>query len=154
MLGTLRALGLRESVYWTSWQIPFMFISIINALLGAITATLLDSQVHVYQNVYFGGMFGSLFFLNIALVSASLFLAACCGTSRHGAPWLVVLMFIGAWIPFIVMISTSRIPYSAASINYSGLSDTPSGLFWINANTVRATSANTIPERDLQYSMQ
>jgi hypothetical protein len=145
MLGSLRALGLRESVYWTSWQIPFMFISLVNALLGALTATLIASEVHVYQHLYFGGMFGSLFFLNISLVSASLFLAACCGTSRHGAPWLVVLMFIGVWIPFCVIAASSTIPYSASSVNTSGLSASPAGLFWINANTVRT---RTYPRKD------
>lgn len=132
MLGTLRALGLRESVYWASWQIPFIFISLVNALLGAMTAKLIDAeQVHVYQHVYFGGMFASLFFLNIALVSASLFLAACCGSSRHGAPWMVMLMFIGVWIPLIVIAGSS-----SAATGYE-LSASPTGLFWINANTVR-----------------
>jgi hypothetical protein len=149
MLGTLRALGLRESVYWMSWQIPFIVISLINALLGAMTAKLIDAnQVHVYQHVYFGGMFGSLFFLNLALVSASLFLAACCGTSRHAAPWLVMLMFIGAWVPFLVIASTSTMPYSSGVTN-NGLSASPTGLFWVNANTVR--TANT-SQKEVQHA--
>ena len=132
MLGTLRALGLRESVYWASWHIPLCCISLINALLGAITAQFLHSNVHAYASVYFGGVFGTLFFLNIALCSASMFLAALCSTSRHAAPWIVLLMLIGVWIPWIV------IAVSSANISgYSQLTKTPTGLFWINGNTVR-----------------
>lgn len=135
MLGVLRSLGLRESVYWVSWLIPFVVTSFINSLLGGATAALV--QVHVYQNTYFFGIFGSLFFLQIALVSASFFTAALLGPSRGGATWLILLMLIAAWVPTIVAFTTSSSPHAYESVEAS-FGSSSSGLFWLNQNsTVR-----------------
>jgi hypothetical protein len=135
MLGILRGLGLRDSVYWTSWWIPFLLTSAMNALFGAITAQVMS--VHVYETVYFGGVFGAIFFLNLALVGASLFVAALCGTSRGStAIWFILVMIIAVWVPLIVQSSEWAIPDSPQLSSLAGRStNTPLGLFWLNLNT-------------------
>jgi hypothetical protein len=137
LLGVLRALGLRDSVYWISWYIPFFFISFVNALLGAITAKILPG--HVYESVYFAGIFSSLFFLNLSLVSASLFLVALCGTGRKlCSNFSILFVILAAFIPLIVLLVSSSIP---ATYDLSYFYPYPPGLFWEN----RATSTlNTI----------
>jgi hypothetical protein len=135
MLGILRGLGLRDSVYWTSWWIPFLLTSAMNALLGAIAAQVVS--VHAYETVYFGGVFGAIFFLNLALVGASLFVAALCGTSRGStAIWFILVMIIAVWVPVIVQSSEWTIP-GQADLNSLASSSrtTPLGLFWLNFNT-------------------
>jgi hypothetical protein len=135
MLGILRGLGLRDSVYWTSWWIPFLLTSTMNALLGAITAQVMS--VHVYENVYFGGVFGAIFFLNLALVGASLMVAALCGTSRAStATWVILVMIIAVWVPLMVQSSEWTIP-ELDGLSYLAESSrtTPLGLFWLNLNT-------------------
>jgi hypothetical protein len=73
----------------------------MNALLGAITAQ--DVSVHVYEPVYFGGVFGTIFFLNLALVGASVLVAAICGTSRSSTATCFILgMIIAVRVPLIV----------------------------------------------------
>jgi ABC-type multidrug transport system fused ATPase/permease subunit len=100
LVGVLRALGLRDSVYWTSWYVPLAVISFFNALLGAITFAALPG--HVYESVYFGGAFASLFFLQLALVSASFFMAALTGTSRNVcANFVILIMLVATFIPQI-----------------------------------------------------
>lgn len=131
MLGVLRGLGLRDSVYWASWWIPFLLIAFVNSLLGGIVAKFIN--VHVFQNIYFGGVFGSLFFLQIAMIGTSLFCAALCGSARKGAAWLILVMLVVLWIPLIV-IGTQSYYVSSSSSQY-GISSTPTGLFWTNANT-------------------
>jgi hypothetical protein len=135
MLGILRGLGLRDSVYWTSWWIPFLLTSATNALLGAIAAQVVS--VHVYETVYFGGVFGAIFFLNLALVGASLFVAALCGTSRGStAIWFILLMIIAVWVPLIVQSSEWSIPTQSGLDSLAVSSRiTPLGLFWLNFNT-------------------
>jgi hypothetical protein len=144
MLGILRGLGLRDSVYWASWWIPFLLSSAMNALLGAITAQVMS--VHVYETVYFGGVFGAIFFLNLALVGASLFVAALCGTSGGStAIWFILVMIIAVWVPLIVQSSEWTIP-DEAGLNFltAGSSRiTPLGLFWLNLNTSQVVTNYT-----------
>jgi hypothetical protein len=78
--------------------------SVFNALLGAITFATLPG--HVYESVYFGGVFASLFFLQLALVSASFFLAAMTGTSRKVcANFVILIMMVTTFIPQIMLFS-------------------------------------------------
>ena len=132
MLGILRGLGLRDSVFWASWWIPFIGTSVANSLGGAITAAALSS--HAFENIYFMGVFGSFFFLNLALVGASLFLAAVCGTARGGAAtWNIILILIAQWTPYIVQIMATNWVDSPRDLDY--LTETPIGLFWVNRDT-------------------
>jgi hypothetical protein len=143
MLGILRGLGLRDSVYWASWWIPFLLTSAMNAFLGAITAQVMS--VHVYETVYFGGVFGSIFFLNLALVGASLMVAALCGTSRAStATWFILVMIVAVWVPLIVQSSDWTIPDQAALGFLAGSTKfTPLGLFWVNLNTSQVVTNYT-----------
>lgn len=135
LVGVLRALGLRDSVYWISWYSIFGLISVMSSLLGAVTAKILTG--HVYQSVYFFGFFTSLLFLNLALASASLFLVAVCGIRGHFCANICILIVIlAAFIPLIVQLSSSyvQLPYSSAdSTMYTW--GYPTGLFWTNSAT-------------------
>lgn len=133
MLGVLRGLGLRESVYWMAWIIQFSVISLVNSLLGGMVAKFIS--IHVFQHVYFTGIFGSLFFLQLAMIATSLFCAALCSTSRKGAPWLILVMLVALWIPYIVLNAQSASISGASSVTRNDYLQTPSGLFWFNANT-------------------
>jgi hypothetical protein len=147
MLGVLRGLGLRESVYWISWFIPFLLTSLVNSLLGAITAALIP--IHVYQNTNFGAILGALFFLQIALVSSSLFVAALLGTSRRGATWLILIMLVAPWVPQIYL--TRYLP-SASNQIYNGMANTPMGLFWVYGNTTTVVSTWSTSGQNTTYS--
>lgn len=131
MLGVLRGLGLRDSVYWVSWWIPFTAIALVNSLLGAIVAKLIT--LHAFETIYFGGIFGSLFFLQLGMIGTSLFCAAVCGSSRKGSPWLILVMLLVLWVPYMAINGTSY--YVSSSVTEYGASSTPTGLFWVNLNT-------------------
>lgn len=132
LLGVLRALGLRDSVYWLSWYTPFANIAVVNSLLGAITAKVLPG--HVFENVFFGGIFASLFFLNLSLISASFFLVAVCGASRKlCSNFTILIMILAAFTPLIVGLSRSSIYYDASYS--SGFEPWSSGLFWQYSST-------------------
>ena len=133
MLGILRGAGMRESVFWASWWVVFLFTSLVNSLGGAITAKSLSS-VHAFDSVYFMGIFGSFFFLNIALVGASFFLAAVCGTARGGTgTWLIVLILVAQWSVYLHQLITALGTDSASELNNSY--DTPNAMFWTNMQT-------------------
>jgi len=140
MLGVLRGLGLRDSVYWMSWWIPFMIIALFNSLFGAIVAKFIS--VHVFQHVYFGGIFASLFFLHLGMIGTSLFCASFCGTSRKGALWFILAMLVALWVPFIVINAQSSYSSGSSSVTQYGVSYTPTGLFWVNGNTTWYTSGD------------
>ena len=133
MLGVQRALGLRESVFWASWYISFAAIAFVNSILGAITAKLMPG-IHAYENIYFGGIFISLWLLQLALTAASCFLAALCGTAKRGPNWLILMMLIAMWIPTLVN--------SGSSSWYDG-GTSPSGSFWQYSDTFDRTYATT-----------
>ena len=120
MLGVLRALGLRNSVYWASWMIPFMIVAALNSFLASVCAKFVP--IHVYEQTYFAGIFASFFFLQLALVSCSFFLAAVCGGAKKGTVWWILVMLIAVWIPPMVIGAQSYIP-SAGQMKY--LSSTP-----------------------------
>ena len=128
LLGVLRALGLRDSVYWVSWYSIFALVSLLSSLLGAVTAKILPG--HVYESVYFFGIFASLLFLNLALVSASLFLVAVCGVRGNcWANFCLLIMMLAAFIPLIVQLASSSTYPSSDVSGYA------TGLFWLNSNT-------------------
>ncbi len=137
LLGVLRTLGLRDSVYWLSWYLVFVIVSVMNAILGAAMAKLLPG--HVYESVFFLGIFASMLFLNLSLVSASIFLVALCGTSRQLCTNVCILsMIMAAFIPLIVQSLASSLPYGSDP-NY--FSPYPSGLFWQNSATTTTSNA-------------
>jgi hypothetical protein len=135
MLGVLRGLGTTDSVYWISWYIPLAALAALNSLLGAATAKALP--VHVYQNTYFGGIFASLFFLQLSLLGASMFLAAVQGTRKRGVIWLLLLMMVAVWMPYLTLNAQSSFDINVDSISneYSGFLTTPTRLFWVNRDT-------------------
>ena len=149
MLGVLRGgLGLLDSVYWVGWYAPFAIIAFVNSLLGAFTAKMLP--VHVFQSTYFGGIFGSLLFLQLSLVGSSLFLAAVLGKRRRGSVWLILVMICALWVPFLVIFFTSPSFYLNAEY-FSTVTniETPVGLFWVNQQT--STSSYTYDD-DLSFN--
>ena len=132
MWGILQGAGLRASVFWAGWWVPFIITALFNSLFGAIACATLE--IHALQNIYFMGIFGSFFFLNVALIGASLFLAAVCGTARSGAAtWCIILLVISAWVPYLVQISQSYWVHTAVDLEYED--STPYGLFWVNRDT-------------------
>lgn len=142
MLGVLRVQGLRESAYWASWMVPFSVAALLNSFLAAITTKLVP--VHVFENTYFAGIFASFFFLQVALLPASFFLASVCGTKRRVAVWLIIFMIVGAWVPKIVISGQGWIISNAYDydINLQNPRSTPSsGLFWMNMNTTQISSS-------------
>jgi hypothetical protein len=144
LLGVLRALGLRDSVYWLSWYTAFGITSCINAFLGAFTAKMLPGNV--YENVFFGGIYASLLFLNLSLVAASFVLAAVCGTSRRLCTNFVLLtMILLAFVPFMVSALTSW----RWGFNFTSA---PSGLFWeySSTETLATYLVNTTDDNQLQ----
>lgn len=135
MLGVLRGLGMRDSVYWFSWYIPFAAIAVVNSLFAAITAKLVP--VHVFGATYFGGIFGAFFFVQLALIGSSFFLAALSGVARRGAVWLILLMIVAVWVPINVLASQRSYNVSVATLaNGSADLHTPIGLFWVNRQTM------------------
>jgi hypothetical protein len=130
LLGVLRTLGVRESVYWISWYLPFLSSSLINSLLGAGLAKILPG-VHVFASVYYGGIFASLFFLQAALVASSFFLAAVCGSLKRLIVMIVALMILAVFVPFFVISAN----FALDSFTYTEPSSAPPGLFWMNRNT-------------------
>jgi hypothetical protein len=116
-----------------SWWLPFILTSLVNSFGAAITAKSLSS-IHAFENVFFMGIFGSFFYLNIALVGASFFLAALCGTSRNGtATWLIVLILVAQWSVYLHQVISTVSVFSAYDVNQ--LYDTPMSLFWTNKQT-------------------
>ena len=71
------------SAKWMSWFAVFVLLSLVNSTLGSVTAVALPG-IHVFENVNFGIVFGTLFFLQVGLIAASFFLSAICGTGRCG----------------------------------------------------------------------
>lgn len=90
--GYLRSAGLADSAHWLAWLVVFAAPTLINSLAGAITAIALPN-VHALSAVNFGSVFAILWFLNMALVSSSFFLAALCGTISSAT--LTVFVIIG-----------------------------------------------------------
>mmetsp|Transcript_57713 Transcript_57713/g.172210 ORF Transcript_57713/g.172210 Transcript_57713/m.172210 type:complete len:1811 (-) Transcript_57713:232-5664(-) len=131
MLGVLRSLGLRDSAYWSAWFVPFASAAFVNSLLGAAVASGLP--VHVFRVTYYGGIFASLFFLQIALIPASFFLAALCGSSREGAPWLILVMLLCPFVPYMCV--TIGSPWTYASSNV--VVESPIGMYWAYQNTTQ-----------------
>ena len=135
MLSVLRGLGTTDSVYWTSWYIPLTVLAAGNALLGAATAKTLP--VHVYDTTFFGGIFASLFFVELALLGASMFLAAVQGTRKRGVIWLLLLMMVAVWMPYLTLNAQSSFEITTNSISdeYASYLTTPTRLFWVNRDT-------------------
>lgn len=143
LVGVIRGLGVRDVVYWMSWYIPFIFTSLLNALFGAITAQFLP--VHVFQNVYFGGIFGSLFFLHLAMTSASFFLASVSGSNGKLMVFLILVMTVSVFVPPIVINSVTygESMFRTVSTQWNPYPYYPfSGLSWKNMNTNKTHYAN------------
>lgn len=140
LLGVLRALGLRDSVYWMSWYSTFAALALPNSLLGAITVAIVPG--HVYENVYFAGVFASLFLLQLALIPATFFVATVCGSTgrRILVNFVLLIILVSAFIPNAIL--------SAQSYIYDGESSPAgsAGLFWNYRNT-----GDTIVSIDYTY---
>ena len=132
LLGVLRALGLRDSVYWMSWYIPFSCIAFINSVLATIVFTLLPSS-HVNETVYAGGLLWTLWFLQLALMGASFFLATVV-SNKILANFVIVILIVAMWVPMITLSAQSSFPYTSNDPNT--ISVLPRGLFWQHVETV------------------
>jgi len=135
LLGMLRALAVRDSVYWLSWYLPFMVLSLTNSLLGAIMAQILP-DVHAFKAIYFGGVFGSLLFLQLPLIASSFFVAAVLGTTKRALNWIVLIMLFAIWVPLIVLLVQSNI-WLYHDFNFENGIGVASGIFWQYANTLQ-----------------
>ncbi|CAJ1959846.1 unnamed protein product [Cylindrotheca closterium] len=132
LFGVLRSLGLRDSVYWASWYVPFTIIACINSLLAAVTCQFLPGNV--YESVYFGGVFTSMFLLQLALIPSVFLLAALCGTKRKAvANFTIFLLLCSAWVPFMVQSAQSMPP---SALDYMWKNEMPKGLFWYYTSTL------------------
>lgn len=101
LLGMLRTAGLRDSVYWVAWNTVFAVISMFSSLLAAMTAKTLPG--HVYENVFFVGIFLSLWCLSLSVIALSFFLVSVSGSSGRLCGLVVCLVMIKfAYIPFKV----------------------------------------------------
>lgn len=121
---------MKESIYWMGWLVPFTLSSFLNSLLGAMTTLFIP--VHVFRSVYFGGIFGSLFFLNLALTCASFFLAALCGGNRKVI--ILIIMAMGGVLFVPLGINQSFFPLSVSDYKYNGSDGSP-GLVWAHFST-------------------
>jgi len=137
LIGVLRALGLRDSVYWASWYSLFMIINCINAAFAVITAKTLP--LHAFENIYGGGIFASLFFLHLALVPTSFLLATLLRHIKRGMIWIILIIMISLWIVPFVLNGQSELPNSPEQ--YS-IPTSPRGLFWENRATVSYTQSS------------
>lgn len=91
--GTLRSAGLADSAHWSSWFMAFGILAVINSLAGAITAIALPN-IHAFESVNFGSIFGPLLFLNLALTASSFFLVAMCGSINSTTITVFIIMAI------------------------------------------------------------
>lgn len=127
------------SAHWLSWLFAFVVLGIVNSLAGGITAAALPN-IHALESVSFGPVFGSLLFLNSALVAASFFLAALCGTIRSLTltVFIIMGMIVASSVPVIAAASSSyyNMSASAASDTWSTPSAT-GGAFWLYGSTER-----------------
>lgn len=92
MVGVLRSLAVRESLFWFAWFLPFAIIALLNSLLGAGVAKIVP--VHAFKHTFYIGIFASLFFLHLAVTAASLFLVAIVGSIRKVAVWICIIIFL------------------------------------------------------------
>ena len=124
------------SVIWTSWFVPFFLIGLVNSLLGTITAICLPN-IHAFQSASFGSLFGPLFFLNVAFVTASFFLAALCGTSQSNTltVFAVMCILVASFAPTISI--SANMSYNNPLYSYGGGSG---GAFWQYTSTSATTT--------------
>mmetsp|Transcript_22129 Transcript_22129/g.48128 ORF Transcript_22129/g.48128 Transcript_22129/m.48128 type:complete len:1680 (-) Transcript_22129:165-5204(-) len=130
-----------SSAQWLSWLFAFLILGIINSLAGGITAAVMPN-IHAMQSVTFGPVFGTLLFLNIALVAASFFLAALCGTlqSTTLTVFLIMGMIVASFAPAIATVASAGYnnDAGAAANTYYDPSGT-GGAFWFYGSTERTT---------------
>ena len=124
------------STQWLSWSFSFFVCGIINSLAGGTTAAVMPN-IHAFESVNFALVFGSLLFLNMALVACSFFLAALCGTiqSTTLTVFLIMGMIVAGSVPAIAASSTNFATYSASLNTYSH--PTGAGSFWEYGSTER-----------------
>lgn len=128
-----------SSAQWLSWSFSFYVLGTFNSLFGGITAAVMPN-IHAFESVNFASVFGSLLFLNMALVACSFFLAALCGTiqSTTLTVFLIMGMIVAGSVPAIAASSTSfdsSDAYSASLNTYSH--PTGFGAFWEYGSTER-----------------
>ena len=135
--GMLKAADM--SAQWISWLLAFTVLGVINSLLGGITAVIVP-DIHAFSSTYFGAIFGTLLFLNVALVAASFFLAAICGTCQSTvlSVFLIMGMIVAGSSPAIAAAASMSfdIGVYAATNTYSHPTGT-GGAFWFYGSTER-----------------
>ena len=134
MFNILRQIGVYDSCYWLSWYIPLCALGLVNSFLATCVAKLLP--VHVYESTYFMGIVGSLFFLHIALIGCSMFLATVQGLRKRFVVFFLVIMILAVWMPVLTMNVQSSFEINPGAV-VSGYSDifSPTKLFWLYRQT-------------------
>ena len=135
--GMLKAVN--TTVHWSSWLFAFTVLSVLNSFGGAIIATLLPN-VHALEAVNFASVFGTLLFLNLALVSSSFCLAALCGTYQSTVLTLFVILAVLVFSVTPTIRSASTLfGYVSADLSLNTYDSISSGggAFWLYASTER-----------------
>ena len=103
------------SAKWMSWFSVFVLLSLVNSVLGSITAVALP-DIHVFESVNFGVVFGLLFSLHVGLISASFFLSAICGTVQSIALsiFIITAMIVASAAPTIATSVTMGYSYGSS----------------------------------------
>lgn len=134
MFNILRQIGVYDSCYWLSWYIPLCALGFVNSFIATCVAKLLP--IHAYESTYFMGIVGSLFFLHIALIGCSMFLATVQGLRKRFVIFFLVIMILAVWMPVLTMnVQSSFVINSEEAV--SGYSDiySPTKLFWLYRQT-------------------
>ena len=134
--GTLKAA--HPSARWLAWLTAFAVLAVVNSLLGAAAAAVVP-DIHALEATSFAVVFGSLLFLNVALVAAAFLLAALCGTCTSAAltVFLIMGMVLASAAPAIN--ASAKQPWddlaSHATETYNHLAY--GGGFWLYSSTAR-----------------
>ncbi|GFH47487.1 hypothetical protein CTEN210_03962 [Chaetoceros tenuissimus] len=98
LVGVLRSLGVRDSIYWSSWFLVFALSSLINAILGALVVSFSP-----FDDSFPSGIvaLASYFFLNLALTSASFATAVIYGRNNISVIVLPLALFTSVYVPLI-----------------------------------------------------
>jgi hypothetical protein len=147
MLSVLRQNGVLDSTYWLSWYIPFTILAIVNSLLATGVTKLIP--IHVYESVYFGGIFGSYLFLHLALMSSSMFLATVQGLRKRFVIFFLFIMILAIWMPILTMLTQSAFGITATA--NQDIDHTPTRLFWVYQQTETRIGSGTNRFNDDQF---
>jgi hypothetical protein len=115
----------------------------LNDNLTTVNLILFLSPLQVYQNVYFGGIFATLWFVQWPLISSSLWAAAVTGKGKRVVVVWVVVFLLGVLAPWLVM-TFAGYPVRAVDVLTNGPSSNIPGLFWYYRHTAQHYGNSTL----------